>query len=217
MHYAIGDIHGERGKLDRLLARIREDAAGRAHRIVVLGDIVDKGPDSAGAVARVRELQRGGAVVIQGNHESMAVRARKGTQREHWLGKGGREMLASYKGDSARLEDDLDWMAALPTRHVTQDRRFVFVHAGLDPDLFPAPSPVTHLWTRTEAFMQSERWTNPALEGVTVVHGHTPTSTEPDVSADGRRINVDTHASAGGPLTAAVCVPGEAVRFVDSD
>ena len=216
MYYAIGDIHGESVKLDRLLARIRRDAAGRPYRIAVLGDIIDKGPDSAGAVRRVRMLESAGAVVLKGNHEAMAVRARAGTQRAHWLSKGGDVMIESYRGDTARLESDLDWMEGLPTRHVTPDGRFVFVHAGLDPEGYPNGSEVAHLWTRTDAFMASEAWTNPALEGVTVVHGHTPSSTEPDVSADGRRINVDTHACKDGPLTAAVCVAGEPVRFIRS-
>ena len=215
LHYAIGDIHGERAKLDALLARIEADADGAPYRLVLLGDMIDKGPDSAGVVRLARRLERErGAVCLKGNHEDMAVRASRGGQVEHWLGKGGREMRDSYGGDEAALAGDVAWMAELPTRHATQDGRFVFVHAGLDPDAYPDDSAVADMWTRTEAFTQSERWTNPALDGVTVVHGHTPRFEHPDISADARRINVDTGACSGGPLTAAVCEAGAPVRFL---
>lgn len=215
IHYAIGDVHGERAKLERLLEAIGADARGRAHRIVLLGDMIDKGPDSAGVVRLARALEaEGRAVCIRGNHEDMAVRAGEGTQRPHWLGRGGREMVNSYAGDDAQRADDVAWMAELPTRHVSGGGRFVFVHAGIDPDTYPAGSAVSDMWTRTDGFTHSERWTNPALAGVTVVHGHTPRSDQPDISADGRRINVDTGACSGGPLTAAVCETGRAVRFL---
>ncbi len=53
--YAIGDIHGRADLLARLLARIEAHRAGRPRRLVFLGDAIDRGPDSAGAVAMVRD------------------------------------------------------------------------------------------------------------------------------------------------------------------
>ena len=44
--YAISDVHGRRDLLEALLAAIRTDAGGRGARIVFLGDIIDRGPES---------------------------------------------------------------------------------------------------------------------------------------------------------------------------
>lgn len=69
----VGDIHGESGALDQLLQRLgyREDGSHPQQRkLVFVGDLVDRGPDSYGVVQRVQKwVQNGNAYCILGNHE----------------------------------------------------------------------------------------------------------------------------------------------------
>lgn len=69
----IGDVHGELAALDTLLGRLGYDARGdhpQKRRLVFLGDLVDRGPDSPAVLDRVQTLiARGRAQSILGNHE----------------------------------------------------------------------------------------------------------------------------------------------------
>lgn len=225
VYYAIGDVHGERGKLERLLSKIDGFHAERfpdaTPRHVLLGDLVDKGPDSAGVVALARRLEaERNAVVIKGNHEALMCDAQAGIGERalrRWLENGGRDTHDSYDGDRDQLAEDVAWLDALPERFASPDGRFVFVHAGIDPERFPDGDTPTHLWTRKADFFDSETWTNPALDNVIVIHGHTPQPDGPDISSDGRRINVDTGACDGGPLTAAVLTADLEPEFLSVD
>ncbi len=74
--YAIGDIHGHLAKLQEVHDWIEEDCrknADRGSRVVHIGDLVDRGPDSAGVIAFLREAISSGApwVVLKGNHDRM--------------------------------------------------------------------------------------------------------------------------------------------------
>lgn len=201
--FAIGDIHGCRSLLETLLAQIDRAAGDEPSRIVCLGDYVDRGPDSAGVVALLRARQaragEGAFVCLTGNHEAMLLGAR--TRRDMarlWLANGGEETLASFR--ARRVEDMppdvLAWFAGLPS--VFEDERRCFVHAGLNPDHPRAEqSDEDRLWIRGR-FLDSDH-----DFGRYVVHGHTPLSGDrPDVRA--RRVNLDTGAVFGGPLTAAI-------------
>ncbi|MFO0203409.1 MAG: metallophosphoesterase, partial [Alphaproteobacteria bacterium] len=78
IYYAIGDVHGEAEKLERLHDFIREDAArkGAQHMIVFLGDLIDRGPDSRAVVARAMKAEaEGEAISVKGNHEELMVHA----------------------------------------------------------------------------------------------------------------------------------------------
>jgi serine/threonine protein phosphatase 1 len=105
--YAIGDIHGELGKLERLLDGLPL-AAG--DRLVFLGDYVDRGPDSAGVVSRLLELRRQyDCVFLLGNHESMFLDflGWKGAAYfggDAFLLNGGDRTLASYGWFGERAE-----------------------------------------------------------------------------------------------------------------
>jgi serine/threonine protein phosphatase 1 len=105
-------------------------------------------------------------------------------------------------------------MRNLPTIFRDETRGLVFVHGGIDPKVFPQCSDEIRLWTRSQKFFDPGRWPDrPELEGVVVVHGHTPTRDfAPHMNA--RRINVDTGACFGGPLTSVVLAPGLAPRFL---
>jgi serine/threonine protein phosphatase 1 len=75
--YAVGDIHGRLDLFQELVALIEADDAARSDAqttIVLLGDLVDRGPDSSGVIEAARQLAARRAVrMIAGNHEEMFV------------------------------------------------------------------------------------------------------------------------------------------------
>ncbi len=115
--YAVGDIHGCRETLGRLLGRIAADARAAAEgrgtgpvpetvRLVFLGDYLDRGPDAAGVVDDLRALQAEGldgvgpveTVFLAGNHEDFLLRFLDGELEtgELWIMNGGAETLRSF-------------------------------------------------------------------------------------------------------------------------
>jgi serine/threonine protein phosphatase 1 len=200
---AIGDIHGCYDKLIQLLARCRDYAAGRPHRFVFIGDYIDRGPDSRAVVQHLIDLDRssGQHVFLRGNHEGMLLHALLDPDAaEHWLANGGRATLASYNvGSPDQIPTaHVDWLTTRPLTY--DDGLRLFVHAGVNPNRpLDKQSRQDLLWIR-EPFLSSEK-----DFGRLIVHGHTPLrSGRPDVRPN--RVNLDTAAVYGGPLTAAVFV-----------
>ena len=200
--YAIGDIHGSLLKLEQLMLQCEQDASGRPATFVFLGDYIDRGPDSSGVIAYLMEMERrfGDRVVaLKGNHEAMAIDAVDGeTPLRMWFVGGGEATLESYGGVPPHElpQDHVEWMRALRLSH--DDGRRFFAHAGVDPEVPLADQAEnTLLWIR-EPFLS-----HTGDYGRLVVHGHTPQMTgAPDLR--GNRLNLDTAAVFGGPLTAAV-------------
>jgi serine/threonine protein phosphatase 1 len=209
--YAIGDVHGCADKLRALHARIAAHLAARpiADPVLVhLGDYIDRGPESAAALAALLAPPAGlRAVNLSGNHEQMmleAVLTAEPAAFALWMRNGGRPALRSWG-----LAPDLppgELRAALPPAHLAflrglalshREGGYLFVHAGVRPGVpLAAQSPHDLLWIR-EPFLS---WPGD-LGGVVVVHGHTPME-GPVVKAN--RIGLDTAAVLGGPLTCAV-------------
>jgi serine/threonine protein phosphatase 1 len=200
--YVIGDIHGCHGLLLVLLQGIRDHAAGRPHRLVFLGDYIDRGSESCAVVNTVRRLQVQSpekVTCLMGNHEEMLlIAAQDRDALPWWLENGGGTTLASFGvEDAADLPlEVLEWMDELPT--FCEDARRYYVHAGVNP-AFPLDDQTDEdrLWIR-EPFLDSE------LDfGKHIVHGHTPLlTTTPDERQ--HRTNLDTAAVFGGALTAGV-------------
>ena len=136
--YAIGDIHGSLNKLRELIARCARHAQGRPMTLVFLGDYIDRGPESAGVVRYVIELQsrlREQVIALKGNHEAVALGVVDGTTpADYWLALGGAATLRSYGVDSALAlpREHVDWLRSLRSSH--DDGRRFFVHAGIDPE-----------------------------------------------------------------------------------
>jgi serine/threonine protein phosphatase 1 len=215
-YYAIGDIHGRLDLFEAMIAAIEGEIAsapGLDHRIILLGDLVDRGPDSAGVVARAQAWQQTRNVrIIAGNHEEMFLAAfEKPEALRHFLRYGGRETVLSY-GMSARQLSDLsleEIFARLP-HYVSQEVRdyiagfetmiragdYVFVHAGIDPSRPLGEQKRSDLLWIRERFLNYEG----PLEKV-VVHGHTIFDRVMDC---GNRIGIDTGAFRSGVLTALV-------------
>jgi serine/threonine protein phosphatase 1 len=226
VYYAIGDVHGLADRLAALHAQIAADRARetRPVRLVHLGDYVDRGPDSRSVIVAMMALEASlgpELIALKGNHEEMMLDALTGVPGTVglWLANGGMEALDSYRAVNPTSLPDcidaghLDWLRARPTLHLGA-RGLVFVHAGIEPRTWPETDTNTWLWTRSARFFDPGRWPERAeLEGVRVVHGHTPTQDRgPHVNP--RRINVDTGAVYGGPLTAVVLAPDAAPRFL---
>jgi serine/threonine protein phosphatase 1 len=205
--YAIGDTHGSLRMLRTLIERCRQHAGGRPMTFVLLGDYIDRGPDSAGVVRTLMDLQAklpDRVVALTGNHEATMLDVIDGTaSADSWLAQGGAETLRSYGVDSAGdLPDDhVRWLRSLPLNH--DDGRRFFVHAGIDPEK-PLDKQREHdlIWIR-EPFLSDRR-----DHGRLIVHGHTPlTDGAPDLRSN--RLNLDTGAVFGGPLTAAIFTDSE--------
>jgi len=199
---AVGDIHGSLPKLRLLLARCEEYAEGRHVSFVFLGDYIDRGPQSAGVVGCVMDLQSKLAdrvIALKGNHEAMALTAvDDAVAAEHWLAQGGAETLRSYRAVNVNELPDahLDWMRSLRLSH--DDGRRFFVHAGVDPRRPLSAQHDRDLYWIREPFLSDRR-----DYGRLIVHGHTPLNgRNPDQRTN--RLNIDTGAVFGGPLTAAV-------------
>lgn len=238
VYYAIGDVHGEADRLRALHLAILQDAAAHAQPLVILhlGDLIDRGPASREVIGLAMALEAaaqgsGGrirAMSLLGNHEQMLLDAHDSEDVRYfdqWMFNGGEAALASYADANGAGEDwraaidanHLAWLRTLPTLAYDEDRRLAFVHAGIDPARFPDCAAEVRIWTRSERFFKTRSWPKRAeLEGLTVVHGHTPTADfRPDVVA--RRINIDTGAVFGGPLTAVALAPGAEPRFLAVD
>ncbi len=225
--YAVGDIHGRDDLFAALIAAIEHDdaeAPGARTTVILLGDLVDRGPDSASVVRRARDWQARRAVrILLGNHEEMFLKSFTSVETlRHFLRHGGRQTLASYGIDpKAITASDVAQVQTLMQRYVPQSVRdylagfedmirigdYVFVHAGIDPEV-PLADQITAdmRWIR-EPFL-SHSGPYEAL----VVHGHT-ISEAPEVR--GNRIGVDTGAYASGRLTALVLEGGRR-RFIEA-
>lgn len=228
IHCAIGDIHGELGRLKDLHAQVfelarREFPKSRV-QLVHLGDLVDRGPKSSGVVSYLMSLRVEGwpaPITLRGNHEQMMVDAletqdRQSSEWRLWSNNGGLETLDSYAAvPPEEMQAHIAWMRALPTLHVNKAAGLVFVHGGVDPDAFPDCTEHTHMWSRRREFFDPRCWTAPALRGMRVVHGHTPTvSRMPETGGQNQRLNIDTGAVYGGRLTAVFLRSGKPDVFL---
>jgi len=221
--YAVGDVHGHLDLLVALEHAILHDAQtiDGEKWIVMLGDYIDRGPQSAGVMARMlAPMPRGWRrICLCGNHEDVMTAALSNAEAFNiWLELGGWATLSSYgavpgliklAADNwgeyiARIRSNIPrahraFVANLPVLLTVPG--FVFVHAGLRPDVDIArQSEDDLLWIRDD-FLHAE-----TDFGAIVVHGHTPVD-QPFISLN--RINVDTGAFHSGVLTAIRLTRGE--------
>lgn len=131
--YAIGDIHGGAKTLRALLGRL---GLRRGDRLYLLGDLIDRGPDSQGVLDTILNLREGGFDVrpIRGNHEDMLLRNLSGDHdawSPHWLEQFGEPTLNSFgiRNLSELPDRYLNLLKSLPLLALEND--YLFVHAGL--------------------------------------------------------------------------------------
>jgi len=226
--YAIGDVHGQLTKLEIALALIENDRAQTVDQnapLVQIGDLVDRGPQSAATIARLIDLTCADSriTVLLGNHDNMFLRFMQASPQQDprlragltWLNPrlGGQETLASYGVNiSAPLpemhaqaralvpQEHLDFLSGLPLSFALDD--CLFVHAGIRPGVaLDDQDPEDLYWIRDEFLL------DPTDHGPLIVHGHTPVDR---VEHHGNRLAIDTGAAYGGPLSA-VAIEGRRV------
>lgn len=214
--YAIGDIHGRNDLLQQLLDQISEDDAARGQaesEIIFLGDLVDRGPDSAGVIETAMRLKDGKTNVrfLMGNHEEVYLAAARGSEKatRFFTRIGGKETILSYEISMKEYMDLDNEMLALrlpdlfPASHVAfvnsfEDQIIVgdyaFVHAGIRPEVpLSEQKPKDLRWIREEFLSATQ------LHEKMIVYGHTINE---EVVEQSNRIGIDTGAYYSEKLTA---------------
>jgi serine/threonine protein phosphatase 1 len=208
--FVIGDVHGRREQLRQLIAMLPRDPA--RDRLVLLGDLIDRGEDVPGTVADclalLRESSAGHVRILRGNHEQMLLdfldegaclwlHPAVGSQHtfEQYTGAGLTEELRSWWEEAQRRVRD-----ALPAEHVEflrslplfdEDEHAFYVHAGLDGEKHPRDTDKRFLlFARNPDFYRH-------YYGKPCVFGHTPTPLLPLLGRLGRHGIYISHSAIG--------------------
>ena len=227
--YAVGDIHGCDDLLAELIERIDNDRRQRHALetvVVFLGDLIDRGPDSAKVIERLRNYAPAGVrpVFLAGNHEEVLLRLLDGDDSlvASWLKFGGLQCCASYGLDPKALARMRSREAgdairdAIPALHrdflasfhdTVRIGGYLFVHAGIRPGVaLDAQAQSDLRWIR-QPFLDDRR-----DHGFIVVHGHTISD---GVEQPVNRIGIDTGAYQSGVLTA-LAASGDSTWFLQT-
>ena len=175
--YAIGDIHGCSKTFNELLNKI---GLNDGDELYLLGDYIDRGPDSKGVIDTIFRLKESGYQVscLRGNHEQMLLDALfigDNQDLDNWVNNGGKETLQSFDFKNAKIipPQYVAFFEALPFYIETED--LILVHAGLN---FKVKNPLkdleSMLWIRNWYSLIDTEW----LNNRTIIHGHTPITIE---------------------------------------
>lgn len=209
--YVFSDVHGHFETLDRLLERV---SPASTDRIFMLGDMIDRGPDPMAVVKCCRQLPN--TTVLMGNHEDLMLsyyaNPDSASAQLNWeingagpTQQGLRELPATERVELAR------WLFTLPLYAQTEvgGRRYLLVHAGIDPRQLPKVLPAVWtaaavddvvcnqyrndlMWIREDFWGAPTGLINDRGEGPIVIAGHTPTryldymADRPDRASTGR-------------------------------
>ncbi len=196
---AVGDIHGCAVEFAELLDKLQLQ---RGDRLILLGDLVNRGPDSRLVLDLARAAH---AHCLLGNHELRLLRSRR-RDDDSLLRAEDRATVAALR------PADWEFLAAMPLTHFEEELNTVFVHGGFLPGVPWRRQPaevVTRIQVVDEhgqprkraeapgAPLWAERWAGPPF----VVYGHTP---RPTVHKLKWSLCLDTACVHGGYLTAYV-------------
>ncbi len=169
---AISDIHG---CLETFKALLNKIGLSKSDELYLLGDFIDRGPDSKGVIDHIWQLQYEGYFVccLRGNHEQMLLDSFNDPfDLQLWQNHGGIDAMKSFKVKSIDEipEDYLRWFDALPYYMEVDD--YILVHAGLN---FNLPNPFdgaqSMIWIRNWYDQIKKDWLGHRI----IVHGHVPT------------------------------------------
>jgi len=227
--YIVGDVHGCYVELRALLKTIADHAKHHApdgYKLVFLGDLIDRGPDSQKVVEFLKDFSPENVelIYLMGNHEEVYLRVVEGQVEalKSWFGFGGRSCLRSYGVDNlGEINLDIENLlfraqSKIPKSHVEFIRGFqdyfVFgdylcVHAGIRPKKKLEDQKSQDMrWIRGDFLKYSKP------HPYKVVHGHTIVEQAQDF---GNRIAVDTGAY-NDQVLSAVFLQDEIVEFLTS-
>jgi protein phosphatase len=217
---AIGDIHGCRAELETLLGElgyvISRDDDGRpvdaAHpegrTVILLGDLVDRGPDTAGVLRLAMGMVAAGhALVVPGNHENKLLRAMRGrnVQITHGLAESLEQLAAEPEEFRSAVEVFID---GLVSHYVLDEGRLVVSHAGLKESYHGRASGRVRSFAlygdttgETDEYGLPVRyaWANEYRGRAMVLYGHTPV---PQLEWINNTLCLDTGCVFGGKLSA---------------
>ena len=230
MLYVIGDVHGMLDELKVLHGLImrHSNKFDEPHQIIMLGDYIDRGPDSKGVLDFLMSEPFTGFkhVFLRGNHEQMLVDASEGYNVNMFLANGGIQTIDSFGGicyiDDQVYEPYKKWIKTLPHHYIHGN--FIFVHAGLDPrKLFRDNTNEDKMWIR-DVFLKSDDVFKYKGESMTVIHGHTPTFYDPHTKDKNtpvpvvkpNRINLDTGSVFTKTLTCLIIKDNVAYGFLSN-
>jgi protein phosphatase len=227
----IGDVHGCRAELELLLDElgyaIDRDDAGRpvnarhpgGRRVIFLGDLVDRGPDTPGVLRLAMGMvAAGSALAVPGNHEAKLLRALRG--RQVTISHGLAESLSQLneEPDSFRTEVEA-FIDGLTSHFVLDGGRLVVAHAGLSERLQGRASGRVRSFClygqttgETDEYGLPVRypWAEEYRGRAMVLYGHTPV---PGTQWVNNTLCLDTGCVFGGRLTA-LQYPERTVRYV---
>jgi len=221
-HLCIGDVHGELDALEEALT----EARARGATPVLLGDLVDSGPDSAGVLRRVLPaIARGEMLFVRGNHDEKLVRCLSDPSR-----------VPNRTAVELRAAPDADALIPLAVSVIGKAPYWVaiggtlVVHGAFHPDMLGCPPRGGHdapkklkalaLYAETDGRkdadgfpIRTHRWVDRIPEGLQVVVGHDVRSREAPVAVTGalggRAVFLDTGCGKGGRLSTLVIDGGE--------
>ena len=128
----IGDVHGCCETLNILLSRTKPDC--EQDRIILLGDLFDRGPDSRGVFLTVKQLAESFGerfVLLRGNHEDYLLQPQLTIrQKMIWEKVGRQATIRSFQHAGEQMEDTIPWLQ----EHISlffRDDTLQCVHAGL--------------------------------------------------------------------------------------
>lgn len=171
--FVISDIHGCAKTFKALINKI---SFSQEDELYLLGDYVDRGPDSRGVIDHIWDLQNQGYTIhcLRGNHEQMFLHSRSISDDLSGINEkpGYAETLASFgtKDIGKVPQKYIDWINGL--KYFIEIDNYILVHAGLS---FRTPFPLTDneqmIWIRHWYEKIDKNWLGDRL----IVHGHTPT------------------------------------------
>ena len=219
--YAIGDVHGRydlfRAIIDKILSHWESGPQTfQTIRIILLGDIIDRGPQSAECLILAHELVKHSKVtLLLGNHEDLLLKSLAGnpTAQHIWLANGGIAFLENFEVEPPlAFEDSFDFaervakavpehlVAMLKAAHLSvTSGDYFFVHAGVNPGSALHRQKEQDLLFIRDRFITSKRW-----HGAMIVHGH---SIVESVEFHPNRIAIDTGAFQSDRLSC-LCLEG---------
>jgi protein phosphatase len=210
----IGDVHGCLAELTALLDRLGYvivDGVYRhpeGRRVVFLGDLIDRGPDSPGVLTCAMDMvAAGSALCVPGNHDIKLLRKLNGrdVNVSHGLAETLEQLAAQPPEFHARIKAFLDGLIG---HYVLDDGRLAVAHAGIKQEMQGRGSRAAREFAlygettgETDEFGLPVRynWAAEYKGRAMVVYGHTPV---PAPEWFNNTINIDTGCAFGGMLTA---------------